>query len=391
MPDKKKSKFSWSKKATERRLRNVPRIMYYRLKLLWDTTNNSLWRRLVAIFFALIMLWALGMYGIARWYMHTQADKPLKYGVTFIPRYARSYGMDPKANLQAIIDELGVRQLRLVSYWNEHEKVRGTYDFTDLDWQFRMAEQSNSKVSLAIGLRQPRWPECHMPKWAEEMPMSEWSVELKNYMGAVIDRYKSSPALESYQLENEFFMTVFGICPDHTRERLIDEYAFVKSKDSQHPVIVSRSNNWIGFPWYDPRPDEVGISVYKRVWDSNITKRYFEYPLPAWFYSFLGGTGKIATGKDLMIHELQAEPWLPPGYDMDNVDHLPEHNKSLNAERLKHRIEYGRATGLREIYLWGVEYWYWRKTIAGDSSLWDTAKTEIERAHFINGVSPYEK
>src|SRR5690606_31781421 len=160
---------------------------------------------------------------------------------------------------------------------------RGVYDFSELDWQFQLAEQSNSKVSLAIGLRQPRWPECHMPKWAEELPMSEWRVELKNYMGAVIDRYKDSPVLESYQLENEFFMTVFGICPDHSRERLVDEYNFVKNRDSVHPVIVSRSNNWVGFPWYDPRPDEVGISVYKRVWDTTLTKRYFEYPLPASF------------------------------------------------------------------------------------------------------------
>lgn len=388
MGKKKKSKLIDGKRTIHRRLLHIPQILFYRFKLWWDV---RLWHKVIAVFFLLIMLWVGSMYGIARWYMWTQRSKPLQYGVTFIPDYSRHFGLDPKDTMQAIVDELGVRQFRLVSYWKNHEKVRGTYDFTELDWQFRLAEKSNSKVSLAIGLRQPRWPECHMPTWAESLPMSEWREELKKYMGAVIERYKSSPALESYQLENEFFMKVFGICPDHSRERLIDEYEFVKSKDSEHPVIVSRSNNWVGFPWYDPRPDEVGISVYKRVWDKSLTKRYFEYPLPASFYAFLGGMGKIATGKDLMIHELQAEAWLPPGYDMNRIDHIPEQDKSLNAERLKHRIEYGRATGLKEIYLWGVEWWYWRKVVANDPSLWNAARDEIAHAYFLNGLSPYKE
>lgn len=368
----------------------IPRIIYYRVKLWFDTLDNSLWRKAMALFFLFLMLWVGGMYGIARWYMWDQRNKPLQYGVTFIPNYARHFGLDPKDTMQAIINDLGVRQFRLVSYWKIHEKERGVYDFSELDWQFKLAEESGSKVSLAIGLRQPRWPECHAPTWAEQLPMTEWAPLLKDYMGKVIDRYKDSPALESYQLENEFFMKVFGICPDHTRERLIDEYEFVKQRDPNHPVIVSRSNNWVGFPLYDPRPDEVGISVYKRVWDKSLVKRYFEYPLPASYYAFLGGVGKIATGRDLMIHELQAEAWLPPGYEMNSIKDIPEQNKSLDAERLRHRIEYGRATGLKEIYLWGVEWWYWRKVVANDPSLWNTAKDSIAEAYRVNGTSPYE-
>src|SRR5690606_37420611 len=118
------------------------------------------------------------------------------------------------------------------------------------------------------------------------------------------------------QLENEFFMTVFGDCPDHTRERLVDEYNFVKSLDSEHPVIITRSNNWGGIPLYEPTPDEFGVAVYKRVWDQNVTYRYFEYPYPAWFYSFLAGMGEIVSGKKLILHELQAEPWIPDGMEL---------------------------------------------------------------------------
>ena len=223
-----------------------------------------------------------------------------------------------------------------------------------------------------------------MPKWAEQLPKDEWSVELKKYMQEVINRYRNSPALESYQLENEFFMTVFGICPDHSRERLIDEYDFVKSIDNDHPVIISRSNNAIGLPVGQPRPDRFGVSVYKRVWDKALTKDYFEYPFPGWFYGYLAGAGKLVTGKDLIIHELQAEPWLPPQYQMNNLNHLTEQDKSMNAKRLRDRIEYGRATGMREIYLWGVEWWYWRKVKAHDPSIWDVAKDEMARTQAAN-------
>lgn len=320
------------------------------------------------------------MYGIARWYIARHANEPYKLGVTFIPRYARFFNLDPQTTMQAMIDELGVRHFRLVSYWDDIEGVPGTYNFEELDWQFAKAQAAGAEVSLAIGLRQPRWPECHMPAWAANMPKEQWSVQLKTFMGKVIERYKDHPALKSYQLENEFFMTVFGICPDHTRERLVDEYKFVKEQDPDTPVIVSRSNNWVGIPIGEPRADKFGISVYKRVWDKTITKRYFEYPLPAWFYATLAGAGEIVTGRDMIIHELQAESWLPEGFDMRTAS-LEEQNKSLNAERLKDRFEYGRATGMKTVYAWGAEWWYWRKVQLNEPSLWDVAKDEFREAN----------
>ncbi len=344
---------------------------------------QSFARKLMLWILVAIMLIVGSMYGIALWYIASTQDQPTKVGVTFVARYARYFDLNPEETMQAMIDDLGVRQFRLVSYWDEHEHENDKYDFRDLDWQFKKAEESGSKVSLALGLRQPRWPECHMPDWAEYMTMPEWKEELKEYMGVVIDRYKDSPALESYQLENEFFLKVFGICPDHTRERLIEEYEFVKQRDPHHPVIVSRSNNAVGFPVNQPRPDEFGISVYKRVWDKTVTKRYFEYPFPAWFYGFLAGGGKILTGKDMIIHELQAEPWVPEGYNLSKTS-VEEQDKSMNADRLKDRFEYGRATGMKEMYLWGAEWWYWRKVKLNEPTVWEAAKESIQRLQAEN-------
>jgi hypothetical protein len=346
--------------------------------------RGSLWRKLAVILIGIIILWTVICYGVGRWYMAKHDDEPLVLGTTFIADYAKSFGLSPEQTLKAIFEDLGIRQIRLVSYWKEIEAVPGTYDFSNLDWQFEMAGKYDARVSLAIGLRQPRWPECHEPKWADiSAPRNQWQPQLDRFITAVVNRYKDNPSLESYQLENEFFMTVFGECRNFDRDRLVSEYEMVKRLDPDHPIIISRSNNWVGIPVRQPTPDRFGISVYKRVWDATITKRYFEYPLPAWFYASLAGWGEIITGKDMVIHELQAEAWAPNGLTLQEIS-VQEAYKSLNPERMKARINYGIATGLRQIDLWGVEWWYYLKTVKNDPGVWNEVKAALERAESQN-------
>lgn len=340
--------------------------------------KRPIFRRLVIILVTALFLWVGSMYGIAQWYFWSNRNQPTVMGATFIADYADHLGVDPKDTLHAVIYDLGVKHLRLVSYWSDIEQTKGKYDFSNLDWQFDMAQQAKIPVSLSIGLRQPRWPECHMPTWALGLEKDTWYPELKNFIQAVMERYKDRPNLESYQLENEFFLSVFGECPDFSRDRLIEEAELVKSVDPTHPLIITRSNNAVGLPIGSPRPDKFGISVYKRVWDKSITKRYYEYPFPAWFYGFLAGAGKIVTGKDMIVHELQTEAWLADGYDIKDAP-VDELYKTVNPERLKDRIEYGKATGMKTIDLWGVEWWYQMKTKRAQPDLWNTAKNEIHK------------
>ncbi len=390
----KKKRQTKAKKSSKKRTKKgtkSPSIVSQLKKLLTDGWRwlfnwiKQTWtRRITAVLLALLFVVVLGMYAVAQWYIISNQDRPYIMGATFIQPYAEFYGLDPEETLTAITDDLGFEHLRLVSYWNVHEPEQGEYDFTDLDWQFEHAEERDISVSLAIGLRQPRWPECHMPTWAEHMEMEEWYPHLKDYMEVVIDRYKDSPVLVSYQLENEFLLEVFGHCPDHTRERLVDSFNFVKELDPTRPVIVSRSNNATpSWPVGEPRADIIGASIYKRVWDGTLTERYFEYPLPPWFYAFLAGGAKLTTGVDTVIHELQAESWLPRGMDMRTAS-TEELYKSMNPDMLADRFEYGRATAIREIDLWGVEWWYSRKVNDGDSSLWDVAREQLRYTDQLN-------
>jgi hypothetical protein len=341
----------------------------------WFKGLNNIQKSLFIIVSIVVLIFAQA-YAIAFWYQKKHNSEPLTFGVTFIPNYARYYDLDAEETMLALRDDLGFKRFRLVSYWKDIEKVPGQYDFSELDWQFEKVNEVNGEVTLAIGLRQPRWPECHAPTWVDHDQKNIWYPKLKDFMTAVIERYKDNPALDSYQLENEYFLGVFGECEHFgiERERLIDEFNLVKSIDKDTPVILSYANNYFGVATGQPQPDQVGVSVYKRVYDYTVSKRYFEYPFPSWYYSWRAGIQEILTGKDSMLHELQAEPWTPVGVKEATIE---EQNNSMDAERLKERIEYGVATGFRDIDLWGGEWWYWRKMHYNDPSLWEAVRTEL--------------
>ena len=350
--------------------------------LLW-TDRNWVFRSFILILCIFLTI-VFASYIIAFSYQKKHQNEPQEIGTTFIPRYARYFGLDPKETLHEVLYDLGIKRLRLVSYWKDIEPTEGNYDFSDLDWQFQMADQAGAKVNLVVGLTQPRWPECHEPAWVQNQPDDVWYPKLTKFMTAVVNRYKTSPALAGYQVENEFFMDVFGKCTNYDRDRFINEVNLVRQLDPNKPIIVTRSNNWGGVPLGEPTPDIYGVAVYKRVFDYTITHRYFEYPYPPWFYATLAGAGEFVKGKPLIIHELQTEPWMPNGYEINKISDIPEQNKSMNAERLQKRLKYAEDTGLRSIDTWGVEWWYWRKVKANDPSLWNVAKAEVSKINSKN-------
>ncbi|MBA2279591.1 beta-galactosidase [Candidatus Saccharibacteria bacterium] len=352
-------------------------VFWYKLTA-WSI-RHKFWQRLGLGLLAFIIISTASMYGIAQWYINKNKNIPLMVGATFIPNYARYFDLNAQETMTAIVDDLGIKRLRLVSYWSDIEKDEGTYNFDELDWQMRMAEEKGVQVALAVGLRQPRWPECHMPSWAQQKIGNDWYKPLENFIAATVNRYKDSSALESYQLENEFFLTAFGICHDFNRDRLVSEYNLVKSLDTNTPVVVTMSNNAIGTPIGQPKPDKWAISVYKRVWDKTISRRYFEYPIPAWYYAFRAGFTEVTRGREVFMHELQTEAWTPDTFGGTKETPLAEQNKSLDPGRLIARLEYGQATGMKTMDMWGVEWWYWRKVKHNDSALWDTAKQELRK------------
>jgi hypothetical protein len=347
-------------------------------KLLVKYWRKSLLHKVVCVTVAILIFASGFIYGVGEWYIQSESKIPLQMGVSFIPDYAESLGVNPQQTMQALLN-IGVRQFRLVSYWSDTEPSPGHYDFSQLDWEFALAQKYHAKIILTVGLRQPRWPECHPPSWINtDSPDTNWQPQLETFMSKVIQRYKNSASLQSYQLENEYLLKGFGMCTayDYSRSRLISEDNLIKRLDPKHPIIIGRSNNTLGLPAGLPQPSEFSISIYQRVWDAQFTHRYLEYPQPAKYYAFLAGLQKVFNHKDMVIGELQAEPWPANGKTIPQIS-LTEQNQSMNAKILKSRFAFGKATGMKQIELWGAEYWYYRKVVLHDPSVWNVAKQEF--------------
>jgi hypothetical protein len=369
-------------------IKNYPKRL---IKFLLDLTKLPInyWKRskihkFIAVVIIIITLIVIAMWGIGEWYIYSQRQIPLTYGVSFIPDYAQSLGLNPKQTMKALT-KIGVRQFRLTSYWSDVEPSPGQYNFSQLNWEFAQANAVHAKIILTVGLRQPRWPECHPPNWIKtNKPMSSWEPQLLSYMTKVINRYKNNPALEAWQLENEYFLKGFGNCTNYSRSRLIAEYNLLKKLDPTHPIIVGRSNNAIGFPVGQPQPNIFGISVYRRVWDANVTHQYLEYPYPSWFYAFLAGVQEIFIHKNMIIAEMQAEAWPANGKPIPQVS-LRKQDNSINSIRLRNRFVFSKKTGMKDVIMWGAEYWYYRKVVLHNPNMWNIAKQEFKTNNFHNG------
>lgn len=301
------------------------------------------------------------------------------YGVSFSSSYAEELGVDWKANYTALLDDLKIRNFRLMSYWDLHEPEKGTYDFTSLDYQMDEAEKRGAKVSLSIGLRQPRWPECHEPGWAADLQdeSPEWRTALYDYIQATVEHYKNHPALLSYQLENEAVNNWFGTCKGAApRDRLHDEFALVKKLDQSHPVWMNLSDQH-GFPISVPNPDAYGFSVYRTVWnDKGPFDFYITYPTPIWYHRLRKLLIEAVHSRPVYIHELQIEPWCPVATKDCSTT---EQDKSMDIKQIRKNFDFARKIGSNEIYTWGSEWWYWRKTTFNDPGPWEAVRSELAK------------
>lgn len=298
-----------------------------------------------------------------------------KFGVTFVKNYADEYDLDWKETFLALLNDLEIKHYRLVSYWSNHEKQNNQYDFSDLDWQMDQVAKKNGTVDLAIGFRQPRWPECHQPDWAKSLEKEQWEQELYQYIEKVVNRYKDHPALARYQLENEAMNSWVGECAIE-RDRLIKEFNLVKELDPNHPVAMSLSDQH-GFPANQPKPDAYGFSVYQVVYNKLFPgpTYYVTYPTPIWYHQLRSFLIQKIKDQPTFIHELQMEPWGPkPNKEMT----IEEQNRSMSESQIHKNFDFGTSLGMEEIYLWGGEWWYWRKEKLNDPTIWEAVRENLK-------------
>jgi hypothetical protein len=297
-------------------------------------------------------------------------DQAARLGVTYSDRYAEALGLDPQQTLQAILGDLGVKQVRLPVYWDRIESMRGAYDFTSLDWQVDMAAQYHARVILVVGQRVPRWPECFIPEWAQQDTMLRQEA-LLDFIRTTVERYRERPEVVIWQVENEAFLDQrFGICPPLDVVFLDREIALVRTTDPTRPILMTDSGELS--LWYQAagRGDLFGTTLYRDLWHPLVG--YVSYPIGPNFFLAKKWFIHLMVHQDrLMVIELQAEPWAR-GWVGDTP--LPEQFVTMDEHKLRANIDYARRLGVSDIYLWGAEWWYWLKEVKHSPAVWDTAR-----------------
>jgi len=330
-----------------------------------------LWFKRLLLLTLLLIALALGLTSYAL-YSYPKPES-FTYGVSFNTLYARELGLPWETVYTAILDDLEVRHLRLAAHWPMIEPEQDVWNFREIDRQLELAEARGAEVVLAVGRRLPRWPECHVPKWASGLSWEEQKEEIRSYIRAVVERYRDEPVITYWQVENEPFLTVYAQehCGNLDVDFLEEEVALVHELDSSRNVLVTDSGNlglWAGAY---KRGDSFGTSVYIYLWNEETGP--LRTLLPAETYLLKRKVMELLYGeKETFLIELSVEPWLnKPVVEADLAVQL----ERMNPEKFEEIVAYAKRTRLPEQYLWGAEWWYWLKQTQNEPAMWERART----------------
>ncbi len=301
----------------------------------------------------------------------TQPAEEIIWGVNFSQKYAGSLGLDWKENYLALLDDLKVKNIKLIAHWDLIEPEEGNYNFEELDWQIKKAEEKEAKLILVIGMKTGHWPECHIPEWAKNLSKKEQQEGILKMIEKIILCYQGSKTIWAWQVENEPLFS-FGKCPWKDKNFLKREINLVKSLDSlKRPIIISDSGEFSFWINAANLGDVVGTTLHRRVWSKELKIYITHYWFRPVYYWGKAQIIKKLFGKEVICVELQAEPWR--SNSLSNYS-LEEQEKTMNLEQFQENIEFAQKTGLKKFYLWGAEWWYWLKEKQNKPGIWDEAK-----------------
>jgi hypothetical protein len=290
-------------------------------------------------------------------------------GTTFSHRHSQHLRL-PESEFQQLLD-FGFDTVRLACYWDEIEPVKGEYSFAKIRKLLDQCEDTKQRVVLSVGMKAPRWPEYYFPAWLPEKTPVGAAPFVYHFLERVIKTLREYTCISQWQIENE------PLDPSGPGNLFIPEEILRKEIEiarafDNRPVLVNLWGNEVKkrkfLPFTTSVADIIGLDLYYKV------------PVIAQFYRGPNESDTtlrniIGTSeKPVWITELQAEPW-------EHNFIVPSSGKtpSMNEDLLRANFERAESLEPEAILLWGVEYWLNRK-IAGDPSLWNTAKQLVHSA-----------
>lgn len=279
------------------------------------------------------------------------------FGTTYSHRHAAYLKLNPSEAFESVCG-MGFSSIRIACYWNEIEKKKGEYDFTAIKSLLNIAKKHSQQVVVTIGMKAPRYPEYYFPEWLEEKN----PVYAEPYLIPFI--YKSLEELRGYELITHWQVENEPLDPSGPKNLIIPvdllqkEIDIFREKDNR-PLIVNVWGNELKkrqlLPQIKNRVDVIGLDMYYKVpvfgpvyrgpQDSSSEIRRYVHQMK----------------KPLYIMELQAEPW-ERNLLLSRSDKTPSMNPEILLQNIKRVMEIKPEA----VYLWGSEYWLWKKK-KGDS------------------------
>jgi hypothetical protein len=312
-----------------------------------------------------------------------QKNENVSYGLNFSDKYATEMGLDWKEVFNETLEEFPTKKFRIALYWDQVEKDRGNYDFSNIKYQLDKLEKfPESEVILVIGRKVIRYPECHEPHWWRELSsQEEQKAEVLKYVEKTVKELKGYRSIKYYQVENEPFFP-FGYCTklENLGDLVEEEVRLVRSLDPERKILMQDSGEAGFWNLSAHLGDYLGISIYRKVWFdlfgilTGQSSFPLKYPIGPAYYKIKSHLLGIEFEK-IKATEVQAEPWGPVRNDLLTVDDI---NKTMSPDDFKKIFEFNYSTGFSEFHLWGVEWWYQQKKVHNNDFYWEYAKSKMK-------------
>jgi GH35 family endo-1,4-beta-xylanase len=325
----------------------------------------------------------------------------VKVGVTFSPVQC-AYFDEPWKTTYSNILAMDFDIIRLGAYWNEIEAKEGLYDFTRLDFLIKKAKKRGLPVVLSVGMKAPRWPEYFIPGWVLKKAKLSYACDVSGseylrkstlrFVRKVVEHYNNEKAITCWQVENE---PLDRAGPDMwyiSKDFLKQEALLIRKTDkAQRPLMINIATHPNRFlrcinrflsannPLEDAAGicDILGLNIYPAIGQKFFSVEMIFKTSPEQRKKYIKSIKEHADKKNitLWITELQAEPWDP-----GRLVHLDRAQPVTSSPaRMETYFSELRSLGIDTIFLWGAEYWFFRKKRFHDSSWVDAAHELIRR------------
>jgi len=282
----------------------------------------------------------------------------IRFGITFSHTHLNWLKI-PIYDALDLALEMGFSHLRLGSYWQEVEINKGVYNFSKLEDLLNRCEKTGQKVIMNVGVKSPRWPEFYWPRYLKEKDFNNSETRKRTllFIEKLVKTLKKYSCITHWEVENE---PLDPSGPENSTipiDFLIEEVELVRKLDSRPIILTLWADDLESrqlFPEVLPIADVIGLDLYyKRFMKSDKGKSFYEGPRTN--DDYLREIIKTSP-KEVIITELQAEPW-----EKDEKGYLSKNPESISPKLLENNLKRASSLGVREIILWGFEYWYYQK------------------------------